>query len=175
MSLLHDAQGHSYAAAAVPLQILALAAILRITSQLITPVLVGTGQPGKAAWVSAATLVLLSTGILLVGLNFSARTGIIAVACVWLAAYPPLLAWGAFYLHRHWHIGPATLLRPFLLPGAGIAGLLAFVFIARLLIHASGPAIQIAIPLAATALAYAGLFWRSKAAGRADGAKRNPP
>jgi O-antigen/teichoic acid export membrane protein len=162
MSLLHDAQGHSYAAAAIPLQILCLAAILRITSQLITPVLVGTGQPGKAAWVSAATLVLLSLGILAAGLHFPARTGIIAVAGVWLAAYPPLLVWSAYYLHRHWQIGPATLLRPFLLPAAAIAGMLALVWAARALIHSPGPVDQIAIPLGVTALAYAGLFWHAR-------------
>lgn len=167
MGLLHDSQGHSYAAAALPLQILCLAAILRITSQLITPVLLGTGHPGKAACLSAATLALLSLGILAVGLHFPARTGIIAVACVWLAAYPPLLAWGAYYLHRHWHIPPATLLRPFLPPTIAIAGLLLLNFTARYFIHTPGPAPQIAIALAATALAYAGIFWHSKKSLRA--------
>jgi O-antigen/teichoic acid export membrane protein len=164
MSLLHDAQGHSYAAAAVPLQVLALAAILRITSQLITPVLVGSGEPGKAAWVSAATLVLLSLGILAVGLHFPAHTGIVAVACVWLAAYPPLLAWGAFYLHRRWQISPAMLLRPFVAPAAGIAGLVLLDFIGRQLFRQPGLVPQIAIALTATSLAYAGLFWQTRRA-----------
>ena len=162
MGLLHDAQGHSYAAAALPLQILALAAILRITSQLITPVLVGSGEPGKAAWLSAVTLGLLSAGILAAGLYFPASTGIVAVACVWLAAYPPLLTWGAWYLHRRWQISPATLLRPFLAPGLGIAGLVLLDIAARHLVHPLGPEAQIASALAATALAYAGLFWHNR-------------
>jgi O-antigen/teichoic acid export membrane protein len=162
MGLLHDSQGHSYAAAALPLQILALAAILRITSQLITPVLVGSGQPGKAAWVSAATLGLLSVGILAAGLHFPDRTGIIAVACVWLAAYPPLLAWGVVYLRRHWHIRPVTLLRPFLAPGLGIAGLILLDRAATYLAGPRGPQAQIAIALVATLLAYAGLFWHAR-------------
>jgi len=168
MTLLHDSQGHSYAAAALPLQILALAAILRITSQLITPVLVGSGVPGKAAWVSAVTLVFLTTGILAVMLyfpahNFPASSGIAGVACVWLAAYPPLLIWSAFYLRRHWQISPATLLRPFLLPGAAIAGLLILNFAARSIFRHPGLEAQIAIALAATLLAYAGLFWSTRA------------
>ena len=162
MTLLHDAQGHSYAAAAWPLRILALAAILRITSQLITPVLVGTGQPGKAAWVSAATLGMLSIGILAVGLHFPARIGIIAVACVWLAAYPPLLAWSAWYLRKHWQISPATLLRPFLAPATGIAALLLLDISLRHLFTRPGAKTQIGIALAATLLTYAGLFWHAR-------------
>ncbi len=164
MALLHDSQGHSYAAAATPVQILCLAAILRITSQLITPVLVGTGQPGKAAWLSAATLILLSLGILAVGLHFPAHDGLVAVACVWLAAYPPLLIWGGYYLHRHWQISAPTLLRPFLAPATGIAGLLFLNFTARHFIRAPGPAPQLAIALAATLLAYAGLYWHTRRA-----------
>ncbi|HYP64214.1 MAG TPA: oligosaccharide flippase family protein, partial [Acidocella sp.] len=162
MTLLHDAQGHSYQAAAVPLQILACAAILRITSQLITPVLLATGQPGKAASVSAVTLGLLSTGIFAAGLYFPAHSGIVAVACVWLAAYPPLLAWGAFYLSRHWQIQPVTLLRPFWFPAVGVASLLLLAFAGHALIRQPGPAVQIAIALVATALAYAGLFWHTR-------------
>lgn len=167
MGLLHDSQGHSYAAAALPLRILALAAILRIASQLITPVLVATGQPGKAAWLSAVTLGLLSAGILFVGLHFPARTGVVAVACVWLAAYPPLLAWGAFYLHRYWQIKPMTLLIPFAAPSLSSAGLVLF---DAAVSHAAGaidPPVQIAIALSATLLAYAGLFWHAKRSGLA--------
>jgi O-antigen/teichoic acid export membrane protein len=50
-ALLHDSQGNSYAGAALPLQILAAAAILRVSSQLLTPVLMSSGHPGTAAWV----------------------------------------------------------------------------------------------------------------------------
>jgi O-antigen/teichoic acid export membrane protein len=169
MTLLHDAQGHSYRDAALPLQILACAAILRITSQLITPVLLATGQPGKAAAISAVTLGLLSVGIFAAGFYFPAHTGIVAVACVWLAAYPPLLAWGAYYLKRHWQISPAMLLRPFLLPAAGVASLLLLAFAGHALIRQPGPVVQIAIALAATALAYAGLFWRTRRAAQPAG------
>ena len=162
MGLLHDSQGHSYEAAALPLQILAGAAILRIASQLITPVLLATGKPGTAATLSAVTLGLLSAGIFAVGLIFPARTGIAAVACVWLAAYPPLLAWGASYLHRHWQISPATLLRPFAAPAAGVAALLLLYGGCHLLVRAPGPYVQIGAALAATGAAYAGLFWQAR-------------
>ena len=161
MRLLHDAQGQSYAAAAWPLRILALAAILRIVSQLITPVLVGTGRPGRAAWVAAATLGLLSLGIVAAGLYFPARSGIIAVSCVWFAAYPPLLGWGAWYLHRHWRIGFGALLRPFLAPGAGIAGLVLLDVVGRSVLG-QGAVAEIGIALGATLLAYAGLFWHAR-------------
>ena len=162
MGLLHDSQGHSYAAAALPLQILAGAAILRITSQLITPVLLATGKPGTAATLSAVTLGLLSAGIFVVGLIFPARTGIAAVAWVWFAAYPPLLAWGASYLYRHWQISPAALLRPFAAPAAGVAALLLFYGACHAIIRIPGPYVQIGAALAATVAAYAGLFWQAR-------------
>lgn len=164
MGLLHDAQGHSYEAAALPLQILAGAAILRITSQLITPVLVATGQPGKAAWLAAATLVLLSVGIFAAGFLLPVSKGIVAVACIWLAAYPPLLIWGAAYLRRHWNISPITLLRAFTAPALGIALLLALYFASHALIRVPKPEVQIAIALAATLLAYAALFRHARRA-----------
>ena len=43
---------------------LAAAGLLRVTSQLLSPVLMGSGQPGTAARLSAITLLLLSAGTL---------------------------------------------------------------------------------------------------------------
>jgi O-antigen/teichoic acid export membrane protein len=156
-ALLHDSQGHSYGGAALPMQILALAAILRITSQLLTPVLLATGEPGRAARLSAATLALLGTGILAAGLSFPARTGIIAVSAVWLAVYPALLCWGMLYLYQHWRIRPGALARPFLAPGLGIAIMLLGAETARHFAAPYGPEVQIGIALAATLLTYGGL------------------
>ena len=59
MTVLHDGQGRSYAAAALPLQLLAAAALLRVLSQLLMPLLLGAGRPGTVAWLSGATLALL--------------------------------------------------------------------------------------------------------------------
>lgn len=156
-AMLHDSQGHSYAAAALPMQILAFAAILRITSQLLTPVLLATGHPGNAAKLSAATLGLLGAGILAAGWYFPAQTGIVAVSAVWLAVYPLLLGWGMLYLYRHWRIHPGALARPFLAPGLGIAIMVIGTETLRHFTAGFGPQVQAGIALAATLLTYGGL------------------
>ena len=116
MTLLHDGEGHSYAAAALPLQLLAAAALLRVSSQLLMPFLLGTGHPGTVACLSAATLMLLGAGILAACLIFPAPTGIIAVSGVWLGVYPLLLIWGVIYLRLHWDIRAGDLGRAFVMP-----------------------------------------------------------
>ncbi len=162
MALLHDSHGNSYAAAALPLQILAAAAILRVSSQLLTPVLMSSGHPGTAAWVSAATLTLLSMGILAVGCIVHAHDAIVAVAAVWFAAYPLLLCWGVRYLRRHWQITLPDLLRPFLTPGIGIAAMVAMTEAVTAALQGVAPnhqpALRIGIVLAAVGLTYAGLI-----------------
>ena len=168
--LLHDGQGRSYAAAALPLKILALAALLRIASQLLFPVLIGSGRPGVAARLALATLLLLGAGILVAGFSLQARGGIIAVAGVWLGVYPLLLAWGARYLRRHWDIRAGALLRPFVAPGVGVAALVAGVEATRWLLGGAGPGMQVGIVLAATVMTYAGLFLYARL--RSDTARR---
>lgn len=163
-SLLHDSQGHSYAAGAVPLQILAAAAILRVTSQLLTPVLLASGKPGTAAGISGVTLTMLTLAILVTGLTCHSSLGLIAVSIAWFAVYPPLLGWGANYLRRHWHIRLRELLHPFFAPGLGIAAMVAVTEAVRLLPWGERPLVRIAIVVAATGLAYAGLLLQAKRA-----------
>lgn len=161
-ALLHDDQGRSYAAAALPLKLLAAAALLRVTSQLLYPLMMGSGRPGTAARLSATTLLLLSAGILMAGFSFPAQTGIVVMSAVWLAVYPLLLVWGARYLWRHWNIRAAELARAFVAPSIGIAAQVSIVEGARLLIVSSDPRIQFGIVLAVTALTYAGLFLHAR-------------
>ena len=160
--LLHDSQGHSYAAAALPLQILATAAILRVTSQLLAPLLMSSGQPGTAAKLSAATLALLGSFILAAGLLVDGPLGLVAVSSAWAAVYPLLLGWGVFYLRRRWQLRPLALLGPFLAPGLAVLFMGMLVEGFGLFRWAHAPLPRIALVLAATALAYAGLFWRAK-------------
>ena len=161
-SLLHDSQGHSYAAGALPLQILAAAAMLRVTTQLLTPVLLASGKPGTAAGLSGVTLTMLTVAILVTGLTCHTSLGLIAVAAAWFAVYPPLLGWGANYLRRQWDISLRELLRPFLAPGLGIVAMVVATEALRLLPWGERPAVRIASVVAATGLAYAGLLLQAK-------------
>lgn len=165
MGLLHDSQGHSYAAAAVPLQILAAAAVLRIASQLITPLLMGTGQPGKAASLSFITLMLLGGFILLAGLTVHGAMGLIAVSAAWLAIYPFLLSWSVTYLRRVWQVSPLALLKPFINPAVAVAFMVAFTLGARALPFGGDTVARIAAAVVATGLAYGGLvLWGRRVA-----------
>jgi O-antigen/teichoic acid export membrane protein len=157
-ALLHDEQGNDYAPAALPLKLLAAAALLRVTSQLLTPVMMASGGPGTAAKLSGATLLLLSVGILAVGLIFDAQSGIVAVSAVWLAVYPLLLVWGTAYLHRHWDIRLGDLIPAFIAPLIGIGAMVAIVEGLRPL-AGGDPAMRIGLVVVAMALTYAGLFF----------------
>ncbi|HVJ55682.1 MAG TPA: oligosaccharide flippase family protein [Aliidongia sp.] len=159
---IHDEQGNSYAAAAVPLQLLAAAGLLRVTSQLLYPLLIGTGRPGAAARLSAATLVLLSVGIFATAFSFPAQTGIIAVSAVWLGVYPLLLIWGTRYLQRQWDMRLGELAQAFFVPLVGIAAMVAIAEGAHLLVGSTDARINIAITLAAVAVTYAGLFLHAR-------------
>jgi O-antigen/teichoic acid export membrane protein len=161
-SLLHDSQGKNYAAAALPLQILAVAAILRVTSQLLTPVLLSTGRPGTAARLSAVTLILLGGMILAIGNLVHGPAGLVAVSCAWAAIYPLLLVWGASYLYREWQIAPPTLIIPLLAPALSVIFMAAVVFGLSRYRWAQAPLPHIGIVAAAAGLAYAGLFWQAR-------------
>ncbi|HEY4975552.1 MAG TPA: oligosaccharide flippase family protein, partial [Steroidobacteraceae bacterium] len=121
-ALLHDQQGHSYAAAALPLKLLAAAALPRVTMQSIYPLLMGSGRPGTAARLSGMTMLLLTGGVLIAGFSFPASSGLIAVSAVWLLIYPPLLVWGATHLQQHWDISIGTLVGTFGVPIVAIMG-----------------------------------------------------
>ena len=170
-ALLHDSQGNSYAEAALPLQILAAAAILRVSSQLLTPVLMGSGHPGAAAWLSAATLTLLGIGISAAGFSFRAHDGLIAVSAVWFAVYPLLLCWGVRYLRQHWQIRLRDLLRPFLTPGIGIAAMVAVTVALQSAAQNHNPKLRIGIVLAVVGLTYAGLILQTRRTSRAQSAQ----
>ncbi len=157
-SLLHDEKGSSYAAAAVPLKLLAAAALLRVTSMLLPTVMLVSGRPGTAARLSAATLLVLSAGIVIAGFTFPAQTGIIAVSAIWLGYYPPLLVWGFRYLQRHWKISAGELGRALNAPLLGIGVMVGTVEMTRYLAGSSNPNVQVGIALAATVLTYSGLF-----------------
>ena len=155
--MIHDEQGNSYAAAAVPLKLLAAAGFVRVMSQLLTPVLMASGRPGMAARLSATTLLLLTGGILVAGFGFPAQSGLIAVSVVWLGVYPLLLAWGIRYLRRQWNVPASALARALLVPCVSIGAMALVVTAARLLPGADDPRIEIAIVITATALTYAGM------------------
>jgi O-antigen/teichoic acid export membrane protein len=160
-ALLHDEQGNSYAAAALPLKLLAAAALLRVSSQLLTPLMLAAGRPGTAANLSAATLALLTVGIAIVGVTFDADTGIVAVAAVWLAVYPLLLIWGSVYLRRHWDIRVEELAQAFVAPLIAAGVMATVVKIVQRLVD-GGPVVQVGVVLAAVALTYAGLFLNAR-------------
>ena len=160
--LLHDDHGNSYAAAALPLKILATAALLRIASHVLSPVLMGSGRPGTAARLSATTLLLLSVGILAAGFRFGPRDGLVAVSVVWLGVYPLVLGWGIRYLRRHWLIRARDLAGPFIAPLIGVAAMISGVEATRLLIGGHNPAIRIGTVLVATMMTYAGLFLHAR-------------
>ncbi len=156
-ALLHDDRGNSYAAAAVPLQLLAAAALLRVTLQLLSALMMGTGRPGTSAALSLTTLLSLSVGILVVGVALPARTGIIAVAAIWLGIYPILLLWGARYLRLQWSIAAAELARAFRLPVIGIGLMVSGTQVIRHLIG-GGSATRVGLVVLMVTLTYGGLF-----------------
>jgi O-antigen/teichoic acid export membrane protein len=157
-ALIHDEQRRSYAAASLPLQLLAAAAVLRVVSQLAYPLVFGSGRPQMAVRLSAATLLLLSAGMLFVGLTIPVASGIVAMSTVWLAVPPLLLVWQAHYLQRHWNIGAKDLIRALVAPFVAV-GILAFtVEVGRLLIGSGSPALQLGMILTLSVLACMGLL-----------------
>ena len=157
-ALLHDQQGVSYAAAALPLKLLAAAAFLRVTLQLLTPLMMASGRPGAAAGLSATALLLLTAGIVAVGVAFDPARGIVAVSAVWLCVYPLLLLWGGFYLRRNWGIEARELARGIVAPVIAIGVMAASVALLNRLAGEIPPAAGLAIVILATLLAYGGLF-----------------
>nr|WP_321984050.1 oligosaccharide flippase family protein [uncultured Lichenicoccus sp.] len=157
MTLLHDDQGSSYILAATPLRFLAAAALLRVMTMLFSTMMLGAGRPGVAARLGLATLLLLASAILLVGLTFPASTGIIAAAACWPAIYPPVLLWAAWLLRRRWGIRPGALATAFAAPCIGVVALVLLVAGGGLLIGPD-PRARLALVVAATAAVYAALL-----------------
>ena len=167
-SLIRDHQGNSYGAAALPLRVLAIAALLRVTTMLLATVMIGSGRPGTAARLSATTLLLLAASILVVGFSFPARSGLVAVSAIWLGLYPLVLAWGARYLRRHWEVRIRDLARAFAAPLAGIGVMILIVSAARHLVPGAGPRLQVGLVVLTTALLYASLFLQGRAGRRRE-------
>lgn len=161
-NLIHDGQGHSYAAAAFPLKLLAIAALLRVTSQLFYPVALGAGRPATAARLSAVTLLLLSVSLAFVGWYLPAQTGIVAVSGIWVALYPLLLIWESRYLRQHWAIQARDLAGVFLEPAIGALALATTVSAVHWWVGDKNPVVQLGFVLAAAALTYTGLILHAR-------------
>jgi O-antigen/teichoic acid export membrane protein len=157
-ALIHDEQHRSYAAASLPLKLLAAAAVFRVVSQLAYPLVFGSGRPQMAVRFSAATLLLLSAGMLFVGLTTPAASGVAAMSAVWLAVPPLLLVWQTHYLQRHWNIRAKDLMRALVAPFVAVGILAATVEVGRLLIGSGSPALQLGMILTLSVLACMGLL-----------------
>jgi O-antigen/teichoic acid export membrane protein len=157
-ALIHDEQGRNYAAARLPLQLLAAAAVFRVVSQLAYPLVLGSGRPQMAVRLSAATLLMLSAGMLFVGLTIPAARGTVAMSTVWLAVHPLLLIWQGRYLQRHWDIGAKDLIRVLIAPFVAVGILVPTVAAGLLLIGSGSPALQLGMILTLSALACMGLL-----------------
>ncbi len=156
-SLLHDDRGSSYAAAAVPLAILAAAAGLRVTSMLFSTVILGLGRPGLVARLSAATLLALGSGIVVIGVALPAQMGVVTVSLLWLGLYPGLLAWQLAYLHRC-GISVASLIGPLRIPLAALGVMILTVELGLHVVRGAGARTELALMAAVTAMTYVGLL-----------------
>ena len=168
-ALIHDGRGHSYAAAAVPLELLAVAALLRVTAQLLVPLVIARGRPGVAARVSTTTLVGLVAGLASVGMRSAAPSGIRAAAIVWIAVYAPLLLWTGRYLRREGLLGGRDIGRAFLAPSLGAIALGIGVMLLHAAIGPLDPRLDLGAVLGAAALIYAGLGWHARRRGAESG------
>jgi O-antigen/teichoic acid export membrane protein len=160
MSMIHDEQHRSYASASLPLKLLAVAALLRVVSQLAYPVMFASGRPDLAVRFSGLTLLLLGSGTLLVGLTVPAANGLVAVSTVWLVVPPLLLLWQARYVHRYWDAGVHDLIRALGKPIVAVVMLVLTVEAGRHLTGFSSPALQVAMVAAPALLACLGLLLR---------------
>lgn len=155
--LINDPQGQNYAAAAIPLKILVMAALLRVVLQTHYPLLLADGRAFTALRLSAVTLVLLSSGILLAGLSLPASSGIIAVSWVWLAVYPALLTWTVRDLGRVMQVRLRDLLSTIAIPATGAIMLILLSLSLSSWLDNTDPHVQIAVIAAITMLIYAAI------------------
>ncbi len=169
-SMIHDELHRSYASAGLPLQLLAVAALLRVVSQLAYPVVFASGRPHLSVRFSGSTLLLLGAGMLLVGLTVPARNGLVAMSMVWLVVIPLLLLWQAHYLHRHWGVRLQDLIHASGAPIVAVAMLIVVVEAGRRLIGITSPAFQVAMVVALALLTGLGLLLREPPL--SDGAAR---
>jgi O-antigen/teichoic acid export membrane protein len=157
-ALIHDQQGKTYAAAGLPLTVLAAAAVLRVMSQLLPTIMLVSNKPGLAARLSLTIFLLLAVGILLVGHFLPAERGIVAISALWLGIYPALLAWGYLYLHRHWSVRASALVQCLMAPLAASCLMAVLVSAFDQVTGIADPPGRLAVIAVAILLAYAGLF-----------------
>ena len=160
MSMIHDEQHRSYASASLPLKLLAVAALLRVVSQLAYPVMFASGRPHLSARFSGLTLLLLSAGMLLVGRTVPAPNGLVAMSSVWLVVTPLLLLWQAHYLYRHLGVRVQDLIQASGAPIVAVAMFVLAVQAARHIIGITSPALQVAVIAALALLTCVGLLLR---------------
>ena len=160
MSMIHDEQHRSYASASLPLKLLAVAALLRVVSQLAYPVMFASGRPHLSARFSGLTLLLLSAGMLLVGRTVPAPNGLVAMSTVWLVVTPLLLLWQAHYLYRHLGVRVQDLIQASGAPIVAVAMLVLAVQAARHIIGITSPALQVTVIVALALLTCIGLLLR---------------
>jgi Membrane protein involved in the export of O-antigen and teichoic acid len=164
MGLLHDGEGHSYAGAALPLKVLAIAAMLRVTLEMVYPLILASGRPGLAVRLAATTLLLLAAGVLVIGTTVRATFGLTAVSAVWLLLYAPLLIWAARLLERDWQIHLREVAGALWLPLAAIVVLAALWVPIHFLVVSQGAWLQVAAAALVAASAYLGMYaytrWR---------------
>ena len=161
-ALIHDQQGKTYAAAGLPLTLLAAAAVLRVMSQLLPTILLVSNKPGLAARLSLMIFLFLATGILVVGHCLPAQRGIVAISALWLGIYPALLAWGYRYLHRHWRVRASALVTCLRAPLAAIVSMAVLVLGFDQVTGIIDPWGRLAVVAVAILIAYTGLFFFGK-------------
>lgn len=168
MSLLHDRQGHSYIGAAWPLKLLAIAAMLRVTLEMIYPLMMASGKPGAAVRLSATTLILLSAGLLSAGLAFRGDSGIVAMSAVWLAVYPPLLIWAGHYLKKNWGIRARELAGALTVPLVGTVGLIVIGLLVETRLAGTSAFLRLAADLVMTGITCLTMFFYLERSGQLD-------
>ncbi len=164
MALIHDEQGRSYAAASLPLRLLAGAALLRVLAQVLSTAMLASGRPDLSARLSAIVFALLASGLLAVGATLPAQAGLVGAAALWLGIYPIVLLWGAGYLRRHWGIGWGSLARALRTPLAATLVMVAVVEAVRHYAGVQHPGVDLAIVSATVAACYAGIVMYEKKA-----------
>ncbi len=163
--LIHDELGHSYSAAAWPLRILAVAALLRMIAQIVSTALLASGRPGLAARLSAAVFVLLSGGIVLVGETMPAAKGLAGAAAIWLGIYAIVVTWGIGFLHRNWAMSFRLSLRALCVPLAVTAAMIACLEALRLALSVQRPVLEVAVAIVMVAASYTIILLLEKRSG----------
>lgn len=155
--------GDKWVGAIEPLRILALAAVLRSITPVLSPALIGIGRPDLASRFSLFGALVLPAAFVVAAL----RWGMVGVAWVWLLVYPVL----AFGLQLRWTCRESGLrVRNYLLAlwpaTAGTAGMAAVVlFVEWEFLRGTAPVVSLFVSSAVGMIAYGlimGVVFREK-------------